>query len=79
MKDVWTVFVDIDAFHFVTIEVASQLWTFVNHQTAFSPLRSQVCKDGTIESCTNNQIVVFHNSGNIFRKSTKNIRNMQTF
>ena len=64
------ILMDIDALDILTIDVPSQMIAFVYHQTTLTLTMSHTGKSGTIDTSTDNQIIILfiHNSRNFLQK-----------
>jgi hypothetical protein len=58
VENMRTVFVDMNTFNGLTIDIPAQVMALVNHQTPLSFLLGLVGKHGTKESCTNNEVMI---------------------
>jgi len=59
VEDVRTVLVDIDALDVLAIDVAADMWPTVNYKAGLALGCGKVGKGGSVESSSNNQVVVF--------------------
>ena len=61
MKDMGTIFMDVDVFHQLTIDIAAQVGTLVDDQAPLVMPASHAGKGGSEQAGTDNQIVIrFH-------------------
>lgn len=60
MEDMSTVFMYIDAFYLLTVDIASELWSLVDDETALSCLLGSIGERCPEEAGADNEIVVFH-------------------
>ena len=62
VEDVRAVLVDVDAILFLTVDIAADMVTALQHQHRLARLLRLMCKDRTEKTTANNQIIVHDNS-----------------
>ena len=65
MEDVSPILMYVDALYVFAIDIATEMWSLIYHQTSFTLLMSQMGECGTEESGANYKIIIFlHTSAN---------------
>ena len=59
MEDVRSIFMNIDTFNVLAVDVASQMWTNINYQASLALMLGFISSCCTINACTNYQKIVF--------------------
>ena len=59
MEDVGTILMYVDALYVFAIDIATEMWSLIYHQTSFSLFMSQMGECGSEESGANYEIIIF--------------------
>ena len=60
MKNMGTVFVDMDPFHFFRVNITRHIGALIDHKNLFPSVSRFSCEHGSVQAGTDDQIIVFH-------------------